>query len=93
MGFQEFESGAGRKPMKTMARGGHRTWRIKGTSTGGTLGASRQKEYLVRTPLLAGVVRGSVIEMYTKHLCCMLLVPRAFPPLQKLHSVFRNTDE
>jgi hypothetical protein len=39
MVFPEFESGAGRKPMKTMARGGPRTRRILGA--GGTLSSAR----------------------------------------------------
>ena len=45
--------------MKTMARGGPRIRRIIGT--GGTLGARRQYEYLVRTPAPRGVARGSVV--------------------------------
>ena len=52
MVFPEFESGAGRKPMKNMAQGGNRTRRIIGT--GGTLGAGRQYKYLVRTPAPRG---------------------------------------
>ena len=40
MVFPDIESGAGRKPMKTMAPGGPRTRRVIGT--GGTLGVCRQ---------------------------------------------------
>jgi hypothetical protein len=48
--------------MKTKTRGGLRTRRIQ--DNGGTLGAYRQIEYLVRTPApkLAGAVKGRLIS-------------------------------
>ena len=59
MVFPDIESGAGRKPMKNMAQDGNRTRRIIGT--GGTLGACRQYQYLVRTPAPRGGSSRSVV--------------------------------
>ena len=70
MVFPEFESGAGRKPMKTMAWGGHRTRRILGA--GGTLVACRQKEYLVRVPAHRGGIQRSVdVRKFFDRVCCV----------------------